>query len=259
MTYSPHTPTPGHPPCRTGGHARTARAGVGLGHRNTATGPALPVATLAELAALSTHHTSRGGGSPRVGGVFATCEKAFILLASGPGALSLDTRAFHDLPARRRTPLHLLRVHLAATGVSAATRAAVWAHLVTRARGTHPSGGPRAAAAVRWTVATAGMALPELLGITAAVSPRFRGDTADLEAATLGAFLAELRRPDLDQPTHAGTRHRLLTAAYRGARTVRETHPAHQPRPAHPSSPDEPGQPGDRATGSGHDATQAQR
>jgi hypothetical protein len=258
MTYSPHTPTAGHPPRRTGGLAATARVGARLGHRNTATGPALPVATLAELTALTTHRVSRGGGSPGVGGVFATCEKAFIALVSGPGALSLDTRAFPDLPARRRTPLHLLRVHLASTGVSAATRAAVWAHLVTRARGTHPRGGPPtadAAARVRWTVATAGMALPELLRITTAVSSRYPGDTADLEAATLGAFLAELHRPDLDHPTHARTRHRLLTAAYRGAYTVRETHPDHQPQP----QPDEPDQSptGDHTTG--HDAVQAQR
>jgi hypothetical protein len=219
---------PGGPAGRGPGRGHRGGGRGGLGHRNTVLGAALPVATLAALATA----TGRSRTEP---GALEICEHTFMLLCTGPAPLSLDTTTHPDLP-NGRVPLHLLRVRLATTGVSAVTRAAVWAQLVTRARAGYPTGArtPAQADARRatWTVATAAMAAPELLRVCAAVCARYRGEPADIEAAALGGFLAELRRPELQHPAHPRTRHRLLMAAYRAARAVHDTHPHHTPTTA---------------------------
>jgi hypothetical protein len=150
-----------------------------------------------------------------------TCERVFGLLVTGPAPLAIHPRHFTDLPDRS-LPLHQLRVLLASPAVSPQTRAAIWCYLVRRAR-------TRGRQQAAWTVGCAGLALPELVRIVAALSRHYSGDIADLEAAVLGGFLAELRRVDLDDSRDRRIRRRLLMAAYRAARSLRDT--THQPDP----------------------------
>jgi hypothetical protein len=135
-------------------------------------------------------------------------EDAFGWLVTGPAPLSLRGIDRPSLP-RRSVPLHHLRTRLAAGRVGPRDRDAIWAALVYRAR-TAPSPTGRA----RWTLGCVGVALPILVPMAARLSVRYPGDPADLEAAILAAFLAELRRVDIctpDLPT------RLTGAAERAA------------------------------------------
>ncbi|MFD1044761.1 hypothetical protein ACFQ1S_03700 [Kibdelosporangium lantanae] len=89
-------------------------------------------------------------------------------------------------------------------------RDAVWAHLVllSRAEGS------------TWTVAATGMALPALAAIAGKLTARWAGDPADIDAAVLTGFLAELATIDLRKPR---IMLRLRWAAYRaGYAAVRE-------------------------------------
>lgn len=154
-------------------------------------------------------------GLPRPVGVFETLEMAFGYLVTGPAPLAMKGHLFPDLPDRH-IPLHQLRVRLLSPLVSNSTRAAVWSYLVRQAR-------TRGARQSSWTVGAAGMALPELLRIVGALARTYAGELEDLEAAALGAFLGELRRVDLDDTRDPRLRWRLLTAAYRATRTLRDT------------------------------------
>jgi hypothetical protein len=195
-----------------------------IAHRNTAYGPALPVAGLLALAELATRAARR---DPDTASPLELVEQTFALLTREPHGPRLQLPGYPELPAG--LSLHALRVRLATGRLTPFTRAAVWAQLITHARATprtrrtnsnrRRGQGPGRAG---WTVLVAGMALPELLGIVTAQTGGYRGDTADLEAGALAAFLAELRRPDLPTPTDPRTRARLLMAAHRGARTLRD-------------------------------------
>lgn len=154
-------------------------------------------------------------GLPRPVGVFETLEMAFGYLVTGPAPLAVKGHLFPDLPDRH-IPLHQLRVRLLSPLVSTSTRAAVWSYLVRQAR----TSSPRQSS---WTVGAAGMALPELLRIVGALARSYAGELEDLEAAALGAFLGELRRVDLDDTRDPRLRWRLLIAAYRATRTLRDT------------------------------------
>ena len=149
--------------------------------------------------------------------VFETLEAAFWWLCTGHGALRIHGRRLAGLPDQP-LPLYQLRVRLASSRVSPPTRAAVWRYLVGQARTRGPLQNS-------WTVGCAGLALPELSRIVGSLSRGFSGDLDDLEAAALGAFLGELRRVDLDNLADHRLRLRLLMAAYRGARALRDTHP----------------------------------
>lgn len=155
--------------------------------------------------------------------VFETLESAFWWVAVGPFPLTIHPRHIADLPDRALT-LYQLRVRLASPTVSRASRAVIWSYLARHAR----TPGPQQA---DWTIATAGMALPALVRIVATLTrnPRNQPDTgrggcdlADLEAAALGGFYHELRRTDTD-PRDPRLLSRLLTAAERAARTLRDT------------------------------------
>jgi hypothetical protein len=135
-------------------------------------------------------------------------EDAFGWLVTGPAPLSLRGIDRPSLP-RRAVPLHHLRTRLAAGRIGPRDRDAIWAALVYRAR-TAPSPAGRA----RWTLGCVGVALPLLVPMAARLSVRYPGDPADLEAAILAAFLAELRRVDICTPDLAT---RLTGAAERAA------------------------------------------
>lgn len=169
--------------------------------------------------ALSADLVGVSGYRPRMQSVLETAEAAFWWLGNQPGSLTVNGWRFPDLPDRA-IPLFQLRVRLASTRISPRTRAVVWGYLVRQAR----TRGPRQNA---WTVACAGLALPELTRIVAALGRGFRGEIDDLEAACLGGFLGELRRVDLDNLGDHKLRWRLLTAAYRAARALRDAHSGH--------------------------------
>ena len=118
-------------------------------------------------------------------------EDAFGWLVTGPAPLSLRGVDRPSLP-RRAVPLHHLRTRLAAGRVRPRDRDAIWAALIFRAR-TSPSPAARA----RWTLGCVGVALPSLVPMAARLSVRYPGDPADIEAAILAAFLAELARIDI--------------------------------------------------------------
>jgi hypothetical protein len=158
------------------------------------------------------------GDSADVLTVFETLESAFWWVAVGTLPLTIHPRGFADLPDRPAT-LYQLRVRLSSATVSAESRAAIWSYIVRNARTPGPQ-------QPDWTIAAAGLALPELMRIVASLARDQQGpgcDVADLEAAALGAFYHELRRIDLDNTRDPRLRRRLLTAAYRGARTLRDT------------------------------------
>lgn len=166
----------------------------------------------------------------RRGSVLETCERVFGLLVTGPAPLAIHPRHFTDLPDRP-LPLHQLRVLLASPAVSAQTRAAIWCYLVRRAR-------TRGRQQAAWTVGCVGLALPELVRIVTALARHYSGDIADLEAAVLGGFLSELRRVDLNDSRDRRIRRRLLMAAYRAARALRDTTDRPDPAGSTGTTPD---------------------
>lgn len=150
--------------------------------------------------------------------VFETLESAFWWVSVGPLPVTVHPHGFTDLPDRPLS-LHQLRVRLASPSVSAASRAAIWSYLVGRAR-------TQGARQPDWTIAAAGVALPDLVRMVATLFHRPAGracDIGDLEAAALGGFYAELRRTDSGDTHDPRIRRRLLMAAYRAARTLRDT------------------------------------
>lgn len=166
---------------------------------------------------------AESGTSAEVLTVFEALESAFWWVAVGAMPLTIHPRGFADLPDRPAT-LYQLRVRLSSDSVSPQSRAAVWSYVVRHAR-------TPGARQPDWTIAAAGLALPELVRIVHALGrdqhrdqhSGTRGETADLEAAALGAFYSELRRTDLDNTRDPELRRRLLMAAYRAARTLRDT------------------------------------
>jgi len=125
----------------------------------------------------------------------------FTWLVTGPEPVSVNGRLFPGLPDRS-IPLDEVRDRLLARHCPQATRDAVWAHLVLRAR-TDGAG---------WTVAAVGMALPALTSVAATLSDRFAGDPADVHAEVLRGFLTALSTIDLRRPRIMV---RLRWAAYR--------------------------------------------
>ena len=135
-------------------------------------------------------------------------EDAFGWLVTGTAPLSLHGIDRPSLP-RRAVPLHQLRTRLAAGRVRPRDRDAIWAALIYRARtASSPTG------RARWRLGCVGVALPILVPMAARLSVRYPGDPADLEAAILAAFLAELGRVDICTPDLPA---RLTGAAERAA------------------------------------------
>jgi hypothetical protein len=134
---------------------------------------------------------------------------AFTWLVTGPEPLSLNGRLFPGLPDRS-IALDEVRDRLLAKRCPQATRDAVWAHLVLRARTDGAT----------WTVAAVGVALPALTAVAAKLSKRFAGDRADIHAEVLHGFLTHLSTIDLSRPK---IMLRLRWAAYRsGHRALTE-------------------------------------
>ncbi|MCE7009904.1 hypothetical protein LWC34_44935 [Kibdelosporangium philippinense] len=141
---------------------------------------------------------------------------AFEWLITGPHPVAVDGQLFPGLP-NRRVPLNELRDRLLARRCPQTLRDAVWAHLVLRSR----------TEGATWTVGATGVALPALTAIAGKLTARFAGDPADIDAAVLTGFLAELTTIDLRKPR---IMLRLRWAAYRaGYVAVREAFDAPAP------------------------------
>jgi hypothetical protein len=129
-------------------------------------------------------------------------EMTLRLLCTGPNPLAVDGRRLgHGLP-RRRIALDELAAVLAHPSTSQAAKRAVWALLVTRARGGEPG----------WVVGTAGVALP---GLRRAAARLPQADRADVEADLLEGFLTALATVETNRPGICG---RLCNAAHALAR-----------------------------------------
>ncbi|WP_233576205.1 hypothetical protein [Saccharopolyspora rhizosphaerae] len=142
---------------------------------------------------------------------------------TGPEPITVNGRDFPDLPARMLR-LDELRDCLLRRGCSQDTRDAVWAHLVSASR----------AEGAVWTLGCVGVAAPALIRTSAALTSRFVGDTADIEAAVLAGFIAELAQIDCSRKQIMV---RLRWAAYRaGHAAVREALDTPLPSGTTPSS-----------------------
>ena len=168
------------------------------------------------------------GEAPADRSPLAMAEDVFVLLVTGPAPLTIDGRTLTGPPGppgqpgqpglpglpHRPIALHHLRARLIAQRLTPAAVDTVWAHLVARAR-TAP-GGRRAG----WTVGCVGVGMPILARATAHLSARYPGDPADIEAAVLAGFVAEIHRTDICQP---GIARRLHVAAERTGRALTDT------------------------------------
>jgi hypothetical protein len=139
-------------------------------------------------------------------GPLDAAQRAFELLTRPPAPLAFDCRGIRHLP-QRLVALDELRRLLIHDGTPRATRDAVWAELVTRARRDGQA----------WVVAVIGLALPGLRRRAARLAPGWHGDRADLDGELLLGFLERLRTIDVRV---ANIFQRLIEA---GARQVKRS------------------------------------
>jgi hypothetical protein len=137
-------------------------------------------------------------------------DTSFRLLVSGPSPLAIDGAALgHGLPVRQ-IPLDELRGLLLDRGTPYAGRDAAVRELLRRAR---TRGGA-------WTVGLAGVLMPGLRRVAAALATDYPGDPADIDAEVLAGLLDGIRRIDPE-----GTRlpARLLRHAFNRAKRLRRS------------------------------------
>lgn len=145
--------------------------------------------------------TSRPITSPSA---LQVAQRVFALTAQEPTTLHLRGKDYgDDLPAGR-VPLLCLRELLLRAEVSAATRDAVWAELIRRARADRST----------WLVAAIGMAMPGLRRELRALTAYYRGDREDVESALAEGFVRELDRVDVSRNALCA---RLIDAARKSA------------------------------------------
>lgn len=169
------------------------------------------------VAQYSSARIARSRAEPHSGPLQAARED-FAALHRGQHPVRLDGSLFPGLPDRD-LDLRELRTRLLDPCCSAATRDAVWAHVVVRAR----------AEGAVFTAVCVGLALPTLARLARRLSHRFAADPSDLHAAVLTGFIAELAMIDVGSPNILV---RLRWAAYRAGRAaVRDALDAPPPVP----------------------------
>lgn len=157
---------------------------------------------------------------------FRAARAAFSALTRGPHPVCVNGGLFAGLP-NADLPLDQLRDVLLNPDCGQATRDAVWADLVRRARGSET-----------WMVGCLGLALPALVRVATHLSARFAGDPSEVHAAVLSGFVTELDRVDCQR---RGIVTRLRWGAYRaGYLAVHEALSAPPPTPA--TAEQEPGE-----------------
>lgn len=132
--------------------------------------------------------------------------ESFHTLCASANPPAIDGMAFGAPLPQRLVCLDELKDVLLSAATPAATRDAVWAELIRRARTLGPE----------WTIGTAGVAMPALLGTLKQFRRDFPNtDTEDLAAEVLTGFLNALKTMDIDRP---GIMTRIGWAVYRSAR-----------------------------------------
>src|SRR5438093_4912361 len=124
---------------------------------------------------------------------FATLERAFALLSTGPRPLALDGTGIEGLPDRP-IPLVELRPRLLHPSVPHATRDAALRVLIRRAQA---EGGA-------WTLGLVGVLLPGMRRGAASLAAPCRGREADLEAEMLAGLLVGIAECQPGRPRPAG-------------------------------------------------------
>lgn len=155
---------------------------------------------------MSVANIHRGRRNRRDPSPLDTARDAFSVLVAEPFPLTIDGSLFEGFPATL-VPLDRVRARLLKPDCPAATRDAVWAHLVARSR---QSGGA-------WTVGCVGMAMPALTALAAESGAAFATERSDIDAEILAGFLTALARVDLQQPWIMS---RLRQAAYLAGRAA---------------------------------------
>lgn len=151
-------------------------------------------------------------------GALRAARADFAAVSRGAYPVTVDGALFSGLPDRE-LGVDELQAWLLDPQCSRATRDAVWAHLVVRAR----------TEGAVWTAACVGLALPTLTRLARQLSRRFADDPSDLHAAVVAGFLSALAMIDLGAPEILA---RLRWAAYRGGHTaLREALDAPPPLP----------------------------
>ncbi len=139
---------------------------------------------------------------------FTAAHRTFrLLIRTG---LQFDARGHAGLP-QRPIPLDLLARLLLKPEVTPPVRDAVWRQLVRLARTDGPN-------RHSWVMACVGVALPGLRRAAGQLARGWHGDTGDIDAEMLIAFVARLDSLDLAGPRVVG---RLLDAAIRAGKKAR--------------------------------------
>lgn len=139
----------------------------------------------------------------------SAADRAFKLLVTGPSPLSVEGHSIgHGVP-QRTIDLGELKALLLGPQAGDELKDAVWAHLVRRSRCDGPA----------WVIGCVGVAMPGLKNLASRTThgcPRHAVD--DIVSEMVTAFVAQLRRIDLDRPHILP---RLLMWARKGALQVR--------------------------------------
>lgn len=149
--------------------------------------------------------------------VFAVVDTDFTRLAGGRDPLGLNCAPWVDLGLPGVfLSVRQLRDWMLTHRRAYEARNAVWRELVTRAQLTPV-----------WMTATVGMALPGLVRAAGGLARGFHGDSADIDAEMLAAFIAAVHTtPD---PAAAGVYDRLRWAAVRAGIRARADRPYQLP------------------------------
>jgi hypothetical protein len=135
-------------------------------------------------------------------------DASFRLLVAGPSPLALDGAVLGcGLPARL-IPLDELRTLLLRRSTPYAARDAAVAELLRRARRDHDT----------WTVGLAGVLVPGLRRVAAALAEDYPGDAADIDAEVLAGLVDAIGRID---PAGQRLAAQLLRAAFNRAKRLR--------------------------------------
>jgi hypothetical protein len=193
MPAATPSPTPDTPPPSTSSPA------------SAATSAAASAAASALVSASASASSSWSGAWPS--GPLDAAQRAFDLLTCPPAPLAFDGRSFEGLP-QRILPLDELKQFLLREDVPRRVQDAAWRELVVRARRDGPA----------WVIAAVGVAMPGLRAAAGRLATGWHGDTADLDADLLTAFLARLQSVDETQPRIIG---RLIDAGIREVRNSR--------------------------------------
>jgi hypothetical protein len=160
---------------------------------------------------------------------FATLERAFASLTTGPRPLALDGTGIAGLPSRP-IPLDELRARLLHPSTPFTTRDAAVHALVDRARAEEGA----------WTVGLAGVLLPGMRRAVAPLAASCPGKEADLEAEMLAGLLVALDRSVPGRPRPAGW---LCGQAFDVAKRLLRAELAERGRPGHDPVSAEPPKP----------------